>query len=166
MALAIAARFFYGVSTIRAASSVSCHTVATSVSGTARASMRRAPLPIASAIAGISDRMSRVDTEPCPLPTIRSGSARNAAAGMSAVAPEIAPTSIQVSGRASSRQLVAIAVIATAVTGPQEIVDDHIDVGGHLAKTRTFTEPHDRVGAEIFARGQPLRIAAGSDNLL
>ena len=59
---------------------------------------RSAPLVIASAIAGNSARMSRVDTEPCPLPTICSGNARSAADGISAVAPATEPISIQVSG--------------------------------------------------------------------
>ena len=53
-----------------------------------------------------------------PLPTICSGSARNAADGISAVAPATEPISIQVSGRALSRRCVAIVVIASAVTWP------------------------------------------------
>ena len=59
-----------------------------------------------------------METDPCPLPTICNGSARNAADGIAAVNPATEPISIQVSGRLSSLRLVAIAVIASTVTCP------------------------------------------------
>lgn len=98
--------------------SVSFHAVSTSANGTARASIRRTPDVTTSASAGSSAKMSRVGTDPCPLPTICSRAARKAADGRAAVGPAIEPTSIQVNGRSRSLRLVTMARIASAVGSP------------------------------------------------
>jgi DNA-binding MarR family transcriptional regulator len=87
------------VKTIRCSLPVSFHALRTSVSETVRASIRNVPLVISVARAGSSARMSRVGTEPWPLPTICGRAARSAAAGMAAVGPATEPIWIQVSGR-------------------------------------------------------------------
>ena len=68
--------------------------------------------------AGSSATMSRVGTDPCPLPTICRRAARSAADGIAAVGPATEPISIQVSGCARSARAVTTAAMASAVGGP------------------------------------------------
>lgn len=92
--------------TMRWSLPVSFQAVSTSASGTCRASIWKDPLVISAARPGSSARMSRVGTEPCPLPTICSRAARSAADGIAATGPATEPISIQVSDRAVRRGLV------------------------------------------------------------
>ena len=73
---------------------------------------------MAAARSDSSATMSRVGTEPCPLPTICRRAARSAADGMDAVVPAIEPISIQLSGWARLVRAVTTAAMASAVGGP------------------------------------------------
>ena len=75
----------------------------------------RSALVTSAASAGSSARMSRVGTEPWPLPTICSRAARRAADGIGGVEPATEPISIQVSGWPRSCAAVTIARSASAV---------------------------------------------------
>ena len=95
---------------VSAASAQACPTL---VSEVGRASIPKLPPVISWARAGSSARISRVLTEPCPLPTIWRRAARSAAEGIAALGPATDPISIQ--PRAGDRQLnYALHVMAMA----------------------------------------------------